>query len=142
MNNKFEESYVKNQDAWNFDKYPLMGRQRIDETLKYKRNFTRTLDIGCGVGYSTFTLSNTNNVIGIDVSPTTCKRAKINYPKLQFCIADIKHLPFKNKVFGQISCIDVLEYFKSNLKVPLNEMSRVSKNNAVYIFAVSVGKNG
>lgn len=92
------------------------------------------LDCGCGFG-SFYNLTKDSNTIYLDISLNLLKKFNIKTNKI---CGDILNLPFKDKSFDLILCIDVLEHV--DYKKALSEIKRVLKNNGVCIVVV-VNKN-
>lgn len=109
----------------------------MDRILRYREHDRKTLDIGCSTGYSTEVLSDTNDVIGIDISPTAVRAAKQRLKDMQFCVADIEHLPFRAGSFGQISCVNVIEYYPENIDSILRDFSKLLQPNGVCIISTA-----
>ncbi|MBV7273732.1 class I SAM-dependent methyltransferase [Clostridiaceae bacterium UIB06] len=87
---------------WNSDLYDNKhsfvaeyGKSLI-EFVNVEKN-QKILDLGCGTGRLTNELvKNGATVIGIDSSADMIKKAKLNYPNLNFQVADATNLDFKN----------------------------------------------
>ncbi|MFA5405917.1 MAG: class I SAM-dependent methyltransferase [Candidatus Nanoarchaeia archaeon] len=81
------------------------------------------LDAGCGSGRHALS----NKLVGTDFSFEMIKlaRKKIN----DSLVADVRALPFKNKVFDNSVCISVLHHLKpTECLVALRELERVTNN--------------
>ncbi len=62
------------------------------------------LDLGCGTGYLTDKISNSEaEVVGIDSAPTMIEQARANYPNSKFEVADGRNLQFKEQFDGVFS---------------------------------------
>ena len=75
------------------------------------------LDIGSGTGHHVAKLSENKNVevIGIDNSPSMVKKAKENYPNLNFKQADVLNRDnFNNNTFTHILCLYFTLYYIDN----------------------------
>ncbi|MFT8352117.1 class I SAM-dependent methyltransferase [Clostridium saccharoperbutylacetonicum] len=71
------------------------GKSMID--LVNVRKDQKILDLGCGTGILTNELAKEEaTVIGIDSSIDMIKKAKLNYPSLNFQVADATSLAFEN----------------------------------------------
>jgi len=89
---------------------------------------SKILDVGCGYGALEILLfPKFNNVVGVDVSKEVLKRARANVPKYTYFHVDInKGLPFGDKKFDCVVCIEVLEHIM-NPVFAIREMMRVGK---------------
>jgi SAM-dependent methyltransferase len=97
MKNEYEVGVVLNQDAPN--------------------SKSVVLDIGCGTGHHVAKLSENKNleVVGIDLSPSMIKKAKENYPNLNFQQADaLNKDTFNNNMFTHILCMYFTIYYMEN----------------------------
>jgi SAM-dependent methyltransferase len=77
------------------------------------------LDIGCGTGHTEhgFAERGYPNIVGIDKSKEMIDKAKANYPKYKFQIADIMNMqgfPYNNGTFTHILCLYFTIYYMSN----------------------------
>jgi SAM-dependent methyltransferase len=75
---------------------------------------TVVLDVGCGTGHHVAKMAQNNNleVIGIDISPSMVKKAKANYPNLNFQLADVLNRDvFQNNMFTHILCLYFTIYY-------------------------------
>ena len=67
-------------------------------------NFCKALDVACGTGRSTHSLSLVcDNIIGIDYSQDMIDQAKENYPELNFELMNAEHLAFAEDSFDLIN---------------------------------------
>jgi len=130
----------------NFDKKLIndyvLGNKRIESAIinlgKFiPKNSTNILDIGCGLGWSSFEFAKhfkNSQVIGIDLSPVLVENARklFSNNNLSFEVFDItKNLP--EKKYDAIIMIDVYEHipkkdrlnFHNSLKNLLNEQGRL-----------------
>jgi SAM-dependent methyltransferase len=71
------------------------------------------LDIGSGTGHHVDAFSKTGaKVIGIDISPSMVKKAKENYPGLDFRVGNaLDTMVFSNNYFTHISCLYFTIYY-------------------------------
>jgi len=78
----------------------------------------KILDIGCSTGHHVNLLQKkNNNVIGIDNSLSMIKKAKINYPHLNFKFTDaLSSMEFHSNTFTHISCLYFTIYYIKNKK--------------------------
>lgn len=99
------------------------------------------LDVGCCDGTFTQILlknSEAKKIYGIDVLIDPINYAKKKFKrnkKLTFSAAEAHMLPFKNKFFDAVFCLEAMEHIKDSHLV-LKEMSRVLKKNGYIILLV------
>jgi SAM-dependent methyltransferase len=75
---------------------------------------TVILDVGCGTGHHVGKIAQNNNleVIGIDISPSMIKKAKENYPNLNFQVANVLNSDvFQKNMFTHILCLYFTIYY-------------------------------
>jgi len=98
---EFEQMYQKSRDIpWHQDKAVLETECKIASViLSGKAPYRNILDVGCGLGYLTNTFTKySQKVIGVDVSETAIKKAKIKFPKIEFSQLDIS-IPLHTQSF-------------------------------------------
>jgi len=98
---------------------------------------TKVLDMGCGLGTTTATLSKMGfSCIGIDYDSGTVEYCKKTHNQCNFHIANAEALPFDNEAFDTIILRDALHHFygEANFEKVKKEILRVSKKNARIIF--------
>jgi ubiquinone/menaquinone biosynthesis C-methylase UbiE len=99
------------------------------------------LDVGCCDGFLTkFILDNSlaTKIYGIDVLQESVNYAIKRYrnnKKLFFTYGDAHNIPFKDKSFDVIFCLDVIEHLQKPI-IALTEMKRVLKNNGIIFILV------
>jgi SAM-dependent methyltransferase len=104
--------------------------EKLEVVLKYARG--RILDAGCGKGSYTLALREFGyNIMGVDLLP------ELICQKREMMVADIHHLPLRNKYFDTILLLDVLEHLDNERKA-LSEVYRVCKAKGILIFSVPV----
>jgi SAM-dependent methyltransferase len=71
------------------------------------------LDIGCGTGHHVSSLAEHGyKVVGIDISPSMIKKAKKNYPNLDFKVTDaLETMAFPANSFTHITCLYFTIYY-------------------------------
>ena len=111
--------------AWSVPFLGFLGVKRVK----------RILEIGCGTGMWTSTLSNLfpkSKLIAVDVSRDAAIRTKsrIRNRNLEVIICDVHHLPFVSGCFDLAACRRLLMNI-GHRKKALLEMKRVTKNNGV-----------
>lgn len=101
------------------------------------------LDMGCGEGSRlNLLLSNiTNNpkAFGVDISQLAIKKAKLQYPSIQFNVGDLKKIPFNDKQFDLIYSTYVFEHLTYPEKVILEAYRILKKKGNLAIIAPNFG---
>ena len=95
-------------------------------------------DLGCGTGLtSDLLLEKNNNVLGLDFTLPLLKQAQKRHRGQKFKVAqgDITKLPFKDKSFDGIVCLDTLEHIESSAQA-LSEISRICKKDGLFLFDI------
>jgi len=73
---------------------------------------TRLLDVASGPGALTAEAANRGaRPVGVDLSPRMIELAQRLYPAVEFCEADVEHLPFPDHVFDAVVCAFGLGHF-------------------------------
>lgn len=118
----------------------------IDEIKNFAAQFNKDstiLDLGCGSGYITNYLCNSNlNAIGIDFSEEMIKIAKTKYPKLKFLLAnfiDIENYFEENSIDGLIAIYSLYFIPKEQFEDVLKSLSKIVKNNGHFLFVTQIG---
>lgn len=72
-----------------------------------------------------------DNILGIDISKTTVRKAGKQHKGLQTLVADIHHLPFSSNSFGTIVSNSTLDHFETSDEIidGLKELKRVLRVN-------------
>ncbi len=95
----------------------------------------KLLDAGCGTGGFLRYLSKFGDVTGIDLSDTALEYARKNGLNCQK--ASIESLPFADKTFDAVTCVDVIYHMNVGSEIAaLKELSRVLKPNGVLAMRV------
>lgn len=93
----------------------------------------RVLDVACGTGtYLELAERIGTDVVGSDISKNMiqiCKNKEIN----NTLVGDYHILPFEDKTFDMILCINAIHY-SNNPKKVLSEMGRILSNNGIILF--------
>lgn len=104
----------------------------INESLlkKYlpKKKSLKILDAGCGPGAALVYLSQFGDVIGVDVSDEALKFARKRGKVIK---GDISELPFKDKTFDVVVCLDVLYHKWVDVQKAFSELKRVLKPGGI-----------
>lgn len=110
--------------------HPNFGRYRAFKVLSLIPLKGLHLDIGTGRGDGTELINQVKKTIGIDYGIKSCRIAKGK--GLEIIQADAHFLPFNDKVFSSITCLDVLEHIP-NANSVLKEAYRVLMDNGLVI---------
>ena len=101
-------------------------------------NGLTVVDLGCGTGLtSTQLLEKSNTVCGVDITWQLLKSAKKRHNNQKFTAAegDITSLPFKDRSFDGIVCLDTLEHIASIDKA-VSEIGRICKKDGLFLFDI------
>lgn len=86
---KFEEMYQDCSDPW----HQGAKQDRKEITIMFKmlkgRKFSKILELGCGHGHIANKLLVFGHVLGLDISPTSIKKARNMYPNVEFDVCDM-----------------------------------------------------
>jgi SAM-dependent methyltransferase len=113
----FEEMY-RREDEEGFDSWhqesPDIPARRIALALLAGRAWPRILDFGCGKGVFTSMLkTNTNEVVGVDVSETAVAKATTRDPRIDFRALGPAGLDaFAGERFALVVALEVLSYIE------------------------------
>lgn len=98
-------------------------------------NFKNCLDAGCGEGFDLLKLKETSlynkKIIGVDLSRPALSVAQKTLPNCKFYNANIINLPFKNKTFDLVLCLEVLEHLR-HPHLAIRELERVTRKYIIY----------
>jgi len=98
-------------------------------------HYKSVLDVGCGEGVPLLNilseLQSNNSINGVDCDEIKLLMIKNNIPEGKFVKGDIYNLPYKNKTFDLILCLEVLEHLSSPKKA-LEEIKRVSSQDVLF----------
>ena len=88
------------------------------------------LDVGCAEGFALNHILRRSSLplsaLGVDIDSEALERGRALHPTLPFQVADIYHLPFGNRSFDLVLCLQVLEHLSSPEEA-LSELLRVSR---------------
>jgi len=126
----YNKEYYEQSFFWNRDYLKIPAeKERIQEMMETIPSDTQSiLDVGCGNGTFVNFLVDTfpdrfNKVIGLDTSKEALK-----YVKSKKIKGTITNLPFKDKSFDLVTCLEVLEHLpQDDFKKGILELQRVSK---------------
>jgi len=132
------------------EEYPEMKIERMVYPTKkvydaiYRRvgegvGYGKVMDVGCGQGYILSGLQSQRSYLyGIDIQKPPIKAAQDWIEEGNFCLGDVRSMPYQSNTFDYLICTEVLEHIESNNAV--NECYRVLKPGGVAIFTVPNGK--
>lgn len=93
------------------------------------------IEVGCGAGNILEKIRN-GKIFGVDISSFILIKARQKLKeRVHIVQADAQNLPYRDKVFGQIICSEVLEHVLDPSAV-MDEMKRILKINGVAIISV------
>ena len=109
--------------------------KNVLETISKNKNKT-LLNLGCSDGeYDLYLKRHYKKIISLDINKNDLKIAKKINSDISYILADVQHLPFKNSIFDEIVCVDVLEHSKNDASAA-KEISRVLKKHSFFILTV------
>lgn len=131
------------------DYYDQGIRRNLSQSIWHKHRFrvirnllpkagTKVLDVGCHAGTFTEEIAKAlpeAEVFAIDIDRAAIAYAKKKRPKFHFQVAAAERLPFPNKTFDLVTCLEVLEHVKHPKKA-LAEMRRCLKDNGWMVLLV------
>lgn len=105
----------------------LRGKEPIVE-LFFKNK--KTLDVGCGQG--DFLVKDLKNFTGVDINEELMEKARKRGATVTK--ASVDKLPFEDKSFEGVNCINVIEHLTPDAALAmLQEISRVLKPNGTFV---------
>ncbi|NHJ84541.1 MAG: class I SAM-dependent methyltransferase, partial [Asgard group archaeon] len=125
-------------------KYLAMRNEQLEE-MSFLPEFSsliptdgRVLDAGCGGGLPfTKYLSDSFEVIGVDISETQIELAKKNVPKGQFYLKDMTQLDFPNDYFdGILAYYSIIHIPREEHEDLFKNLFRMLKPNGVALFSL------
>ncbi|TGN18247.1 class I SAM-dependent methyltransferase [Leptospira idonii] len=110
---QFEEMYSACDDPWNQSRHEsVLGNasKLVSASCMLKLGINEVVEFGCGLGFYTSFLRNftgATNIAGVDISETAIRRAKDNFPNIDFFCDDIdslgKYSMYKNVMFSELT---------------------------------------
>ena len=108
------------------------------QRLKINITYCRVLDVGCGLGkLSEYANRKNATYVGMDITVTLARLAKDQAPQsgVYFGVADAQRLPFPDKSFDYIFCVDVFEHL-AHQDWACAEFSRILKDKGAVFLSV------
>ncbi|MEH2272219.1 MAG: class I SAM-dependent methyltransferase [Nostoc sp.] len=95
---------------------------------------TQVLDLCCGSGQTTeFLVKLSQNVTGLDASPKSLQRARLNVPEASYIEAFAEKMPFADNLFDVVhTSVALHEMEPQQLRKIINEVYRVLKPEGVF----------
>jgi ubiquinone/menaquinone biosynthesis C-methylase UbiE len=140
---EWNEEMVKKYDPDEFHHHPnpvvrFIENKRVKAILKlidirYKGG--RLLEVGCGAG-NILEKAPPGNLFGVDISAFILAKARRRVSKeADLFQADAQNLPFKDRVFKQVICSEVLEHLLDP-STSLQEIARILTHQGIAIISV------
>lgn len=118
--------------SWKWISMENFLKKLNEQTLSFgNKNPSKILDVGCASGFLTSQIANffpSSESFGVDSYKKAIKFGQKLYPNIKFRYADAHKLPFKDRSFDLITCIETLEHLEDP-KGAICEMYRVLKND-------------
>lgn len=109
----------------------------LDRSLPERGDGKKLLDVGCGTGYHLARYHERGfDISGVDGSEDMLKEARATNPEIEFKQSDVDKLPFEDKSFDYVLCIEVFRYLP-DIKPCLREIYRVLKPGGVAIITAA-----
>jgi ubiquinone/menaquinone biosynthesis C-methylase UbiE len=132
------EEFARRYEALSQEAYRscfAYSRRRLDALLERalprRGDGLSLLDIGCGTGHHMRSLRERGfTVAGVDGSEDMLAHARANNPGAEIERADVEEIPFPDRSFDFIVCIEVLRYLPDSFR-SLQEMARVLKPGGI-----------
>ncbi|CDH43065.1 class I SAM-dependent methyltransferase [Candidatus Contendibacter odensensis] len=102
------------------------------------------LDIPCGMGWGTSSLTSAKACTGVDLSEEAIAEARQRYGnKLRFEIASMAALPFEDRSFDVVSCLEGIEHVPQDVgRKFIDEAFRILRSNGTLLISSPYCKNG
>lgn len=131
-----------NEPIWDIKEGGLAHRQRrraeVTRLLLEPNQDDLVLDTGCGEGFQlSYITTQVKYAVGIDISSRKIKIAndKVRSNNVSFLRASCERLPFKNRIFSKIMCLEVLEHLRCPEKT-VKEIDRCLKKKGLLVVSV------
>lgn len=124
--------FVKYKKGEHWENRNTDEAERFAKFLISKKSNSLIVDMGCGGGRDVALFTRKGfKTIGIDISKWNIKKAKINFPNLDFRVGNIENLEFDNSSIDAIFNINVIHYVDKEKTI--KEFFRVLKPGG-YLF--------
>lgn len=132
VGNVYDKYHSKNP----FVKYAIKRfLRKINQCLE-SVNVSTILDCGCAEGYLSdyiHNLKHPSHMSAVDIDEPIIKKAKMDYPAIDFLSTSIYKLPYKDNSFDLVIALEVLEHIDF-IEYGLSEIIRVGKR--YFLFSV------
>lgn len=106
----------------------------LDRDLAQPSPGCRLLDVGCGTGHHLADYRQRGfEVAGVDGSAEMLEHARQLNPETELHLADVDALPFADRTFDRVLCVEVLRYLPDASRC-IQEMARVLKPGGICLF--------
>ena len=132
IHQRYTQIYEHEEKHWWY-----AGRRLLLTLLIHRLNLKQSsqiLDIGCGTGLNLSLLSRFGEVYGVDKAPEAIRYCHTR-GFFQVIKIDGENLPYKNRSFDLITCLDVLEHIK-NESIILRNIRQILKPGGYLIIFV------
>jgi len=124
----------RGSQKFRYDLYIKILEKNLPKNEKIK-----ILDIGCALGDFTrrvWQLNPKNEIFGIDISKNAITRVSKMYPDMEFAVAALPNLPFKENSFDLILCLEVLYYLSPDDRIrSLENIKKTLKSDGYLLFS-------
>lgn len=143
MDNSHQAVEVYNQISDAYANEFTEPSEFIDEFLELLPKSGNILDVGCGPGVdSAYATLKGFKVIGVDLSEKMLTIAKNKYPAIDFRLADIRQLQFKDQEFdGIIASCSLIHVPKADMSETLANFARMLNHNGIIYIGLQSGKS-
>lgn len=101
---------------------------------------TKILDLGCGEGTRlNHFCKRGKELVGVDISSTAIKKAKEQYPMINFVSGDLEKLPLKDESFDLVYSAFVLEHLDNPEKAITEAVRVLEKDGDLVLVAPNYG---
>lgn len=99
------------------------------------------IDLGCGPGHTTAHLASLGlTPMGVDLSPAMIDLARSHFPNVDFAVANIFQLPYKNQAYdGCLAFYCLVNSRPEELESAFREIWRVLKDDGLLLLSFHVG---
>ena len=115
-------------------RYLINNFYRHLSQILYGMSPQNILEVGCGEGFSTArimeALTPHSNYLAVDIEPSLVEKTKARNPQVDAEVASVLELPYADKSFDLVICLEVLEHLDTPAR-GLEELCRVSRQSII-----------